>query len=78
MFIKIVLLLEESPNKTSLGPIKLEHDVGGPFPHFASLEAIPKLVLKPRLGNGIKRNVCSLFITITLCEINQKKVVAFP
>lgn len=78
VFIKIALLLEESPIKTSLGPIKFEHDVGGPLPHFASLEAIPKPVLKPLLGNDIKRNVCSMFVATTLCQMNQRMVVAFP
>ena len=41
MFIKIGLLPKESPIMTRHGPIKFEHDMGGPLPQFASLEEIP-------------------------------------
>jgi hypothetical protein len=45
VFTKIMLLSKESPIMTSLGLIECEHDMGGPLLCFASLEAIPKLVL---------------------------------
>lgn len=77
VFTKIVLHSKESPIMTSLGLIKCEHDMDGPFPCFASLEAIPKPALKPLLGNVNKRNVCLPFNATTLCQMNQRKATSF-